>query len=94
MGHLINTPRPTVLTARKACPHGAQLINKNILFRWPAVGWCLGKIVEANADGRRTMDGVKVNFFVYYEMDDDTSKHALSFESYGENDGWVLLERA
>ena len=40
------------------------------------------------------MDGVKVNFFVYYEMDDDTSKHALSLESYGENDGWVLPERA
>ena len=35
------------------------------------------------------------NYFVYYEVDDDESKHALSMDEYGEEGGsnaWVLLE--
>ena len=35
------------------------------------------------------------NFFVYYEIDDDESKHALSMEEYGQEEktnAWVLLE--
>ena len=27
-----------------------------------------------------------------YDIDKDTSKHNLALESYGEDDGWVLLE--
>ena len=33
------------------------------------------------------MDGKTVNFFVFYPVDDDTSKHVLALESYGEHDG-------
>ena len=40
------------------------------------------------------MDGKVINFFVHYEIDDNTSKHALSLETYGGNavDSWILLE--
>ena len=34
------------------------------------------------------------NFFVYYEIDDDESKHALSLDEYGQKEttsAWVLL---
>ena len=36
-----------------------------------------------------------VYFFVYYELDDDESKHALSLYEYGQSEAtnaWVLLE--
>ena len=48
-----------------------------------------------NTDGRRTVDGVPANFFVYYEIDDDESKHVLTLEDYGNEEvlnAWVLLE--
>ena len=35
------------------------------------------------------------NFFVFYEIDDDESKHELSLNEYGHTDvvnAWVLLE--
>ena len=32
------------------------------------------------------------NFFVYYLVDDDTSKHNLTLDGYGADDRWVLLE--
>ena len=35
-----------------------------------------------------------VNFIIYYEVDDDNSKHALSITTFGENKEWVLLEKA
>ena len=34
------------------------------------------------------------NFLVYYEIDDDESKHALSLDEYGQKEAtnaWVLL---
>ena len=36
-----------------------------------------------------------VYFFVYYELEDDESKHALSLYEYGQSEAtnaWVLLE--
>ena len=36
-----------------------------------------------------------VNFFVYYEVDDDDSKHKLDLEDHGHQEvpnAWVLLE--
>ena len=39
------------------------------------------------------MDGFKVNFFVYYAMDKDTSKHALALESYGAFSRCILISR-
>ena len=39
-------------------------------------------------------DGLVANFFVYYEIDDNLSKHCLTLEDYnGDDEGsWVLLE--
>ena len=51
-------------------------------------------ITQANTDGRRKYNGEMVNFFVHYDIDDDTSNHVLSLSDYG-GDGegaWVLLE--
>ena len=41
--------------------------------------------------GARLM-GVNCSFCIYYDIDKDTSKHTLALDSYGEGDGWVLLE--
>ena len=40
------------------------------------------------------MDNEVVNFWVHYEIDNDTSRHVLSLATYGgeEPDSWVLLE--
>ena len=46
--------------------------------------WCLGEITRQNADGRRIVErGVPANFFVFYEVDEDESKHSLSLDEYG-----------
>ena len=59
--------------------------------------WCLGEITRANTDGRRIVEkGMPANFFVFYEIDDDESKHALSLDEYGQyeaTNAWVLLEK-
>ena len=42
-------------------------------------------------DGQR----VKVNFFIFYELDQETVKTALRLEDYGgedEDGSWVMLE--
>ena len=54
----------------------------------------MGVIKEANKDGRFKMNGQVVNFYVHYEIDDDTSRHVLALETYGgeDEDSWVLLE--
>ena len=36
----------------------------------------------------------KINFFIYYEVDGDTSKHHLSASIYGPESEWVLLTHA
>ena len=75
-----------------------QLVGKSILFNWASAGWCLGEITRANTDGRRIVEkGIPANFFVYYEIDEDESKHALSLDEYGHQEvtnAWVLLEAA
>ena len=58
-----------------------------------AVGWCEGIIKAVNTDARKIiMRGEPANFFVYYPVDDDTSKHNLTLDGYGADDRWVLLE--
>ena len=61
-------------------------------------GWCLGEITRANRDARRTIEkGEPANFFVYYEIDDDESKHNLQLAEHGHQEvpnAWVLLEKA
>ena len=71
-------------------------MGKYILFNWPGAGWCAGEITRPNTDGRRTVEkGKPANFFVYYEFDEDESKHALALEEYGRREApnaWVLLD--
>ena len=58
-----------------------------------AVGWCEGIIKAVNTDARKIITrGELANFFVYYLVDDDTSKHNLTLDGYGADDRWVLLE--
>ena len=73
---------------------GAKLVGRMVLYCWPDVGWCKGKIISVNTDGRFKVGGAKVNFIIYYEVDDDNSKHALSLAAFGEDKDWVLLEKA
>ena len=48
--------------------------------------WCVGQVVERNTvDGER----VKVNFFIFYEIDQQTVKKVLRLDDYDSE--WVLL---
>ena len=49
----------------------------------PVRGQDVGKIVAVNTDARFRVGDNKINFFIYYEVDDDTSKHHLSASNYG-----------
>ena len=50
------------------------------------VTWCVGQVVERNTvDGER----VKVNFFIFYEIDQQTVKKVLRLDDYDSE--WVLL---
>ena len=75
-------------------PAQDTLVGRSLLYCWPSVGWCVGVITEAGTDRRFKIDGEVVNFYVHYEIDDDTSRHVLTCEAYGgDGDGsWVLLE--
>ena len=73
---------------------GAKLVGRMVLYCWPDVGWCKGKIISVNTDGRFKVGGANVNFIIYYEVDDDNSKHTLSLAAFGEDKDWVLLEKA
>ena len=92
---IAETP-PTAQQLEFKSEASTQLVGKTILYKWPAAGWCVGEISRANTDGRRIMEkGVPANFFVYYEIDENESKHLLSVDNYGQQeatDAWVLLE--
>ena len=74
------------------------LVGKSILFKWPVVGWCVGKITARNLDGRsyRQIEGerVTVNFQIFYELDQQTVKTVLRLTEYGgeEDMAWRLLD--
>ena len=52
-----------------------------------------GIIKAVNTDARKIITrGEPANFFVYYLVDDETSKHNLTLDGYGADDRWVLLE--
>ena len=62
------------------------------------MGWCVGEIKARNTDARfsKMMDGKreKVNFIIYYEIDDEDVKTVLRTAEHGGNEdgSWVLLE--
>ena len=55
-----------------------------------------GKILLVNTDARFkvTQDVGKIDFFIDYEVDGDTSKHSLQSSTYGRDQEWVLLAPA
>ena len=48
-------------------PAGQELVGRELMCCWPAVGWCPGTVKRANMDGRFKIDDETVNFFVFYE---------------------------
>ena len=64
------------------------------------VGWCVGTITKRNLNPKvsKRVDGKmeKVNFYIHYEIDDDTVKTILRMSEYGgaEDMSWVLLGEA
>ena len=75
------------------------LIDRLLLFNWPVVGWCVGKITSRNTDARcttRLADGAtaKKNFNIFYEIDGEEVGSVLRADEYGgdEEFSWVMLE--
>ena len=59
--------------------------------------WASSTVTALGVCGNAWQHGEPANFFVYYEIDDDESKHALSLKDYGHKEvmnAWVLLEAA
>ena len=100
-GRSIAAP-PTALQLQFKSAAGLELIGRAIYFNWAAIGWCEGKITRVNTDGRVKYKGDRVNFFAFYEMDDQEGTHCLSLQNYGGTDTdpstraghWVLLDVA
>jgi hypothetical protein len=62
------------------------------------VGWCEGVIEERNSEKRFKLGSDYVNFWVYYALDENLSKHVLELDGYAwgpeaEADSWVLLSK-
>ena len=96
---MASEPPPAEQLAFSKEPSAADaLLGKSILYNWPVIGWCVGTITERNCDARSfkmiDQERVKVNFFVHYDIDDDTIKTVLRLDEYdGDEEGsWVLLE--
>ena len=91
-------PSAETLAFSKEASAADELVGRSILYNWPVVGWCVGVIKARNTDARfsKTIDGQreKVNFVVYYEIDDEEVNTVLRTADHGgEEDGsWMLLE--
>ena len=77
-----------------------RLVGRSILYYWADQGsgdqgWTAGVIEKVNGDKSKLIDGEMVNFEVYYELDNDLSRHVLKLEKCtpdGPAHSWVLLE--
>ena len=47
--------------------------------------------MAVNTDARFRVGDNKINFFIYYKVDGNTSKHHLDVSNYGQENEWVLL---
>ena len=74
---------PSAAALEPKHPEQQRLVGRSLLFNWRAIGWCLGVVERANGDRRFKMAGDIVNFYVYYEINGDTSAHALKIDNYG-----------
>ena len=92
--HFAASPPPAEALETKN-PAQQVLVGESVLYCWPSVGWCVGVIKEANTDRRYKMKGEAINFYIHYEIDDDTSAHVLSLDTSYNGEGvvsWMLLE--
>ena len=97
-------PPPEALAFLKGASPADALVDRLLLFKWPVVGWCVGKIMSRNrrnTDARKTAklaDGstAKKNFSIFYEIDGEEVGSVLRADEYGgdEDFSWVLLEPA
>ena len=97
-------PLPEALAFLKVASPADALVDRLLLFKWPVVGWCVGKIMSRNrrnTDARKTAklaDGstAKKNFNIFYEIDGEEVGSVLRADEYGGDDdfSWVLLEPA
>jgi hypothetical protein len=73
-----SAPTAEQLTFSKEASTADTLVGRHILYKWPVVGWCVGQIVERNKDARsfKMIEGerIKVNFLIFYEIDQQTVK--------------------
>ena len=77
----------TVATARRG------FLATIIVYYLLTLGRSSRRSTPVNTDARKIITrGEPANFFVYYLVDDDTSKHNLTLDGYGADDRWVLLE--
>ena len=72
---------------------------KVIMYNWPGLGWCAGRIRRPSGDKNKLVkvNGERrpANFIIGY--DDGEGPHCLTLDSYGEGalregERWVLLE--
>ena len=68
-----------------------------IVVKFEDFGWCLGKILEKNSDGRRKIAGKCVNFVAKFDMDEYATDLSLEVDEYSiandaEYESWALFE--
>ena len=54
MGLAADQPSPEALAFVKGASPADSLVDRSLLFKWPVVGWCVGKILSRNTDARKT----------------------------------------
>lgn len=73
------------------------MVGMRIVVKFEDFGWCLGKILEKNGDGRRKIAGKCVNFIAKFDMDEYETDLSLEIDEYStsseaEFQSWALLE--
>ena len=89
--------KPTAAMLVPGSIEAKKLVGRIVLYHWVDDGWCEGIIEKANGDKSKTVDGDMINFEIYYERDDNLSRHVLELDSYapdGPPNSWVLLKAA
>ena len=87
-------PSAEVRTFSKQPSAADEFVGCKILYNWGAPGWHIGTIVSRNQDKRVKRGGEPTNFYVHYEIDDETPPTAFGLAMYDGNEAasWVLLE--
>ena len=98
-GYVVQSDPPSAAQLEFGNEEGDALVGRHILYNWEGVGWCEGMIEERNTIPKIRLGGVTVNFWVYYPLDENLSRHVLDVDSYqwgagAEWDSFVLLSKA